>query len=102
MYISSVKLAAFMIIQTFFVTALSSSLMQELRRLLETPGEIVSLLATSLPGKSTFFIQLCFVSTTTTFINEGIGILRLGKAWLRKYVGPNLTDRERKMPVFGE
>ena len=90
-----------MIIQTFFFTDLSSRILQDIKELLESPGDIIGLLASSLPSQSTFFIQLSFVSTTTTFLMEGLGIVRLAKALARKFIGPHLTERERRMPVFG-
>lgn len=54
------KLSAFMIIQTFFVSALSGSILSELSALLENPQPQVlfDLLAKSLPAQSTFFIQV--------------------------------------------
>jgi hypothetical protein len=63
-----VKLAAFMIIQTFFVTAISGGLLSTLSDLIERPTEIINLLANSLPTQSTFFIQILLVDT---FINMG-------------------------------
>ena len=63
-----VKLAAFMIIQTFFVTAISGGLLSTLSDLIEHPTEIINLLANSLPTQSTFFIQILLVDT---FINMG-------------------------------
>lgn len=99
--LDTVKLASFTIIQTFFITALSKGILQDLHRLLNNPSGIVSLLATSLPAQSTFFMQLVFVRTTTTFLMEGLGIVRIIMGIARKYVGPNLTDRERRMPFLG-
>ena len=52
------KLSAFMIIQTFFVSALSGSILAEISALLEDPMSIFDLLAKSLPAQSTFFIQV--------------------------------------------
>jgi hypothetical protein len=63
-----VKLAAFMIIQTFFVTAISGGLLSTLSDLIEQPTQIINLLANSLPTQSTFFIQILLVDT---FINMG-------------------------------
>jgi hypothetical protein len=62
------KLAVFMIIQTFFVTAISGGLLSTLSDLIEQPTEIINLLANSLPTQSTFFIQILLVDT---FINMG-------------------------------
>jgi Calcium-dependent channel, 7TM region, putative phosphate len=58
----------------------------------------VDILANALPGKSTFFIQLVFISTV---LGLGIEVLRVGPvvmAGLRARLGPNLTEKERNMP----
>lgn len=90
-----------MIIQTFFVTALSGSIFKDITGILKSPGDIFPILGNSLPSRSSFFMQLTFVRTTTTFVMEGLGIIRIVKAWIREHVGPTLTERERNMPVFG-
>jgi hypothetical protein len=53
-----VKLAAFMIIQTFFVSAISGSVTKEISNIIEDPLSIIDLLANSLPAQSTYFIQV--------------------------------------------
>jgi hypothetical protein len=52
------KLAAFMIIQTFFVSAISGGLLQQISGIISDPLSIIDLLATSLPSQSTYFIQV--------------------------------------------
>jgi hypothetical protein len=52
------KLAAFMIIQTFFVAAISGSVTKEISNIISNPTSIIDLLANSLPAQSTFFIQV--------------------------------------------
>jgi hypothetical protein len=59
-----IKLAAFMIIQTFFVSAISGSVTQEISNIISDPASIIDLLANSLPAQSTYFIQVRVVSTT--------------------------------------
>lgn len=61
-----------MIIQTFFVSALSGSIISELSKLLEDTSAIVDLLADSLPTQSTFFLQMALVMTTSTFAIESL------------------------------
>ena len=56
----------------------------------------MDLLAASLPAQSTFFIQTIFVYSVTTFVTEGLGFTRVGMGLARSWVGPSLTDRERK------
>lgn len=94
------KLAVFMIIQTFFVSAISGSIFAQLSAMIENPTNIISLLANELPTKSTFFIQLVFISTV---LGLGIELLRIGPAilaWLRTCTGPNLTEEERNSPYL--
>lgn len=118
------KLAYFMIIQTFFVSALSGSIMevsiiigcatffwhtlahillQELADLVENPQfeKIINLLATSLPAQSTFFIQLIVVQTVISAAMETLRVIPLVKALLRKYIGPKLTKKERQKAFMG-
>mmetsp|Transcript_20279 Transcript_20279/g.34620 ORF Transcript_20279/g.34620 Transcript_20279/m.34620 type:complete len:394 (+) Transcript_20279:1167-2348(+) len=90
-----IKLAAFMIIQTFFVSAISGGLLAELNIILKKPSSIIELLANTLPAQSTYFVQIVLV---TTFLGQGLELLRvypLGMAWLRGRIGPNLTEKER-------
>jgi len=90
------KLAAFMIIQTFFVSAISGGVLQAISKIIEDPTSVIDLLATSLPTQSTYFIQIVFVSTV---VGTGLEMLRLipfAKALLRKCIGPRLTKKERQ------
>ena len=90
------KLSAFMIIQTFFVSAISGSILNELTDMLRNPQEVVSLLSTSLPSQSSYFVQIMFAAT---FLIQGVELLRLyplGCALLRRFVGPNATKKERR------
>lgn len=90
------KLAAFQIIQTFFISTISGSITSELANMIDNPEIIVELLANSLPTQSSYFIQLMFVFT---FFFHGLELLRvipLGYALVRRFVGPNLTSKERQ------
>jgi hypothetical protein len=62
-----VKLAAFMIIQTFFVTAISGSVTKEISNIISDPLSIIDLLANTLPAQSTFFVQVRISTTETQF-----------------------------------
>lgn len=95
-----VKLALFEIIQTFFVSTFSGSITSELTNIVNDPGSVVDLLATSIPGQSSYFLQILFVQT---FLGQGLELLRvvpLAKAGIRKLVGPRLTEKERNT-TFG-
>ena len=90
------KLAAFMIIQTFFVTAISGSLIEEIKEIVEDPLSAIDLLAKTLPAQSTFFIQLAFVGTVTGLAFENIRVVPLVLAYLRKFFGPRITEKQRR------
>jgi len=95
------KLSAFMIIQTFFVSAISGSLISELQKMIDDPALIIDLLATSLPGQSTFFVQLLMVQT---FLGLGLELLKvtpLAIAAVRTLIGPKLTEKERNTTFLG-
>jgi hypothetical protein len=53
-----IKLSAFMIIQTFFVSAISGSVTKEISNIISDPASIIDLLANTLPAQSTYFIQV--------------------------------------------
>jgi len=95
------KLSYFMIIQTFFVTAISGSLLDELEALANDLGGIVPLLANSIPGQSTFFTQIAFVGTVMLILFENLRIVALIMAFLRTFVGPKLTEKMRQTTFFG-
>jgi hypothetical protein len=83
------------IIQTFFITAISGSIAQTLSSIIDNPKSIISLLANSLPGQSSYFIQIVLVGT---FSAVGFTMLRVSplfQAWARTKVGPKLTENER-------
>ena len=95
------KLSAFMIIQTFFVSALSGGILAEISSLLENPKAIVDLLAKSLPAQSTFFVQMSVAMTVTTFGVEGLRIVPVVLSTLRRFIGPRLTAKERDTTFVG-
>lgn len=95
------KLAMFAIIQTFFVSTFSGSITSELTNILENPASVVDLLANSIPGQSSYFMQILFVQT---FLGQGLELLRVipvAKAAIRSRVGPNLTEKERNTSWLG-
>ncbi|GAX10876.1 hypothetical protein FisN_31Hh085 [Fistulifera solaris] len=94
------KLAAFMIIQTFFVTAISGAILEEIKKLVEDPLSAIDLLATSLPAQSTFFVQLAFVGTVTGLAFENIRIIPLALAYVRRFVGPRVTKKQRQTSYY--
>lgn len=113
------KLAAFMIIQTFFVQAIGGGLIKgsfrsksrldssnmmiltELGNIFDSPKKVIDLLAESLPSQSTFFIQIVFVGTTISLVMEMLRVVPLAMAFVRRFLAPNLTEKEKQTTVFG-
>jgi hypothetical protein len=95
------KLSSFMIIQTFFVTAISGSILDELSAMLKDSSLIIDLLAQSLPRQSTFFIQILIVDTCISLGVELLRVVPLTMALLRRCFGPRLTKKERETTWMG-
>ena len=96
------KLSAFMIIQTFFVSAISGGVFAALSDFSEDPLSIINVLANALPSQSTYFIQLLFVSTAVgVALMEALRVVPLVLAFVRGRIGPNLTEKERNTAFLG-
>lgn len=95
------KLAAFMIIQTFFVTAISGGLMEEIGKIIDDPWSAVDLLANSLPGQATLFMQVSFVGTVIFIAMENLRVVALVMALVRRCIGPRLTEKQRQTTFLG-
>eukprot|EP00529_Nitzschia_sp_RCC80_P004580 CAMPEP_0113497682 /NCGR_PEP_ID=MMETSP0014_2-20120614/30758_1 /TAXON_ID=2857 /ORGANISM="Nitzschia sp." /LENGTH=943 /DNA_ID=CAMNT_0000391633 /DNA_START=249 /DNA_END=3080 /DNA_ORIENTATION=- /assembly_acc=CAM_ASM_000159 len=95
------KLAVFMIVQTFFVSALSGSIMSQLSLMIQQPTMIVDLLANTLPTRSTYFIQILLVDTSVSLGLELLRVVPLAIAGIRGFVGPRLTQKERETTWMG-
>lgn len=93
------KMAAFTIIQTFFVSLITGSIVQELSDLLESPKEFIALLASALPQQSVFFMQLLIVSTTVGTLNELFRVVPVFYSIVRAHIGRRLTKKERNEKV---
>jgi Calcium-dependent channel, 7TM region, putative phosphate len=63
---------------------------------LDHPEDFVTFLANSLPAQSSYFIQIIFVFTFFVHSGELLRVYPLGLALVRRFVGPNLTKKERK------
>ena len=57
--------------------------------------KFMDLLANSLPSQGTYFMQILLVSTSTTAGMELLRVVPLISAFLRQFIGPNLTEKER-------
>lgn len=92
------KALSYVTLFRFFVSAIAGSVVSQLSAVIADPWLIIDLLANELPTKSTFFIQLVFISTV---LGLGIELLRVAPAILaslRSCFGPNLTEEERNSP----
>ena len=95
------KLALFQIIQTFFVSTFSGSITSEITNIIANPSSAIDLLASTIPGQSSYFMQILFVQT---FLGQGLELVRVvpvAIAYIRSCVGPNLTDKERNTVWLG-
>ncbi|KAG7347748.1 protein of unknown function DUF221-domain containing protein [Nitzschia inconspicua] len=91
-----VKLYWFQITQTFFISAISGSVFAVLSDLIASPSCVVQLLASSLPGQSSFFIQLILVQTLMGMSSELLRPVPIALALFRSCIGPRSTERERR------
>lgn len=89
------KLASFMIVQIFFVQAISGSIFDQLNEMMRRPSEIVNLLATSIPTQVKSFIQFVLVQMFLGCSIEILRVIRVAMAFARSRLGPNLTEKER-------
>jgi len=83
------------IIQIFFVQAISGSIFDKLKDMIDEPSKIIELLATSIPTQVKSFIQFVLVQM---FLGCSIEILRLVRVAMgvaRNRFGPNLSEKER-------
>jgi hypothetical protein len=95
------KLAMFMIVQIFFVQAISGSIFAELQAISEEPTTIVNRLAESIPAQVKSFIQFVQVQN---FLGCGLELLRIPRvvmSVIRQKIGPNLTEKEQNTPFMG-
>jgi len=96
-----IKLAAFMIIQTFFVSAVSGTVTQSISSAVEDPSQIVEFLATTLPSQGTYFVQLVIIITVQFSSFELLRVIPIIFAAVRGCVGPRLTEKERSKRHWG-
>ena len=96
------KTAVFTIVQTFFVSAISGGLMEEIKAILSDPfNKGIDLLANSLPAQSTYFMQIAFVGTVIFIAMENLRVVPLVHALIRRFVGPKRTERQRQTTFLG-
>jgi len=69
--------------------------------MLDSPKLIVELLAKSLPSQGTYFIQISLVSTIISGGMELLRVVPVIMAILRSFIGPRLTEKERRTTFLG-
>ena len=90
----------FTIIQTFFVSAISGGLLEEIKAIFSEPLSSIDLLANTLPAQSTYFMQICFVGTVVFLALENLRAIPLATAFIRRFVGPKRTKRQRQKSLL--
>ncbi|KAL7535283.1 hypothetical protein ACHAWF_005124 [Thalassiosira exigua] len=99
------KLASFTIIQTFFISAIASTLFSSLQRIMKDPSSAFEIVAEALPSRAGYFIQIMIVQNLPAL---GIELLRLspvalniGRRSLANLMGYNLSEKERNSTFMG-
>lgn len=99
------KLAAFTIIQTFFISTISGSLFESIQDIIDNPTSAVQIVATALSAQSAYFIQLIIVQNLLALGIELLRISPIAQEWLgtlvKKIFGYNLTEKERNTSFLG-
>ena len=83
------------------MASLAGSITAAISVLFDQPKQFIDFLATTLPPQATFFIQLILISTVFGLGLEVLRTTAIVQAWLRKRVGPNLTEKERNKTWMG-
>eukprot|EP00551_Chaetoceros_affinis_P006458 CAMPEP_0203685338 /NCGR_PEP_ID=MMETSP0090-20130426/48496_1 /ASSEMBLY_ACC=CAM_ASM_001088 /TAXON_ID=426623 /ORGANISM="Chaetoceros affinis, Strain CCMP159" /LENGTH=1259 /DNA_ID=CAMNT_0050554529 /DNA_START=115 /DNA_END=3894 /DNA_ORIENTATION=- len=95
------KLALFLIIQIFFVPAISGGIFAQLPEIIDDWRKMMELLATSVPGQVKSFIQFVIVNVFITCSLELLRVLRVIKAFIRSKIAPDLTENDRTSTYLG-
>lgn len=95
------KTAFFVVIQTFFISALSGGVVRAIAGFIEHPRMIVDFLAQTLPDQATYFMQVILVNTAREGALEMLRITPLIQAGLRSIIGPRLTEKDRARSYWG-
>jgi len=96
------KLTLFMIVQTFFVSAIAGTLLAELSSLVQEPlVKLQHILASSLPAQAVTFMGLIFVKCSYRLMMELLRPRSALQGWIRTWVGPRLTPEERAQDYYG-
>jgi len=69
--------------------------------MIDSPTIIINLLATSLPKQATYFMQISFVSITVSGGMEILRVVPIALAVARSFIGPKLTEKERRTTFLG-
>ena len=99
------KLAAFTIVQTFFIPTIAGALTKRLQQIITDPTSAIQLFAQALPGQSAFFIQFILIQN---LLPLGVELLRIVPVVVNvalqivfKMIGHNLTEKECNETILG-
>jgi len=96
------KLTLFMIVQIFFISAISGSLFATLDELIMEPfSTIQDMLGSGLPGQATTFIVFVITRTFLGSCMELLRVVPVATAFIRRQFGPTLTEKERNSVWLG-
>eukprot|EP00282_Hemiselmis_andersenii_P025586 CAMPEP_0172001976 /NCGR_PEP_ID=MMETSP1041-20130122/3163_1 /TAXON_ID=464988 /ORGANISM="Hemiselmis andersenii, Strain CCMP439" /LENGTH=752 /DNA_ID=CAMNT_0012655665 /DNA_START=42 /DNA_END=2296 /DNA_ORIENTATION=- len=96
------KVVFFTLTQVFFVSAISSSLLEQLQAILDRPILIVDILAQSLPTKSVYFINYLLVKAFLSLAFELLRPFTAVSALIRRKCGPkHQTEKMKGEPWRG-
>ncbi|POM60768.1 hypothetical protein PHPALM_30323 [Phytophthora palmivora] len=95
------KLAYFQLVQIFFVTVIVGTILDSLKEILDQPKKLVSMLGSSMPQQSTFFISYVIVQTGLGLVLELLRVVPLALSALFALLAPKHTRRERNSPWLG-
>lgn len=96
------KLTLFMIVQTFFISAIAGSIVSDMEALLDDPvGKIQNILATKIPIQAVTFMSLVFVKASVGLMTELLRVWAIIFAVLHYLLAPNLTQEEKESDWMG-
>lgn len=95
------KLTLFMIVQVFFVSAVSGSIFDQVDLLISDPGKIVDILGQSLPTQSITFMSYTIVKFVVGAIFELLRVVPLAMALIHSSLAPQLTEKQRTSEWMG-
>ncbi|OQR87590.1 hypothetical protein ACHHYP_08508 [Achlya hypogyna] len=98
------KYVAYQLVQVFFVSAIAgsiSAISNQLAHIAQEPLTLLTLLGSSLPGQSTFFLSYIMVQTGLTLSMQLLRVPSVILGAVYRCFAPQLTPREKDAPWCG-